>query len=267
MDLGLKDKVAVVTGGSKGIGFAVAKTFLEEGAKVAICARNPQQIDEAVAELSQWGEVIGVAADVTSDQSVYAFAEKVYQRFGRIDCWVNNVGASAQREGDEYSDAQINWFVDICFKSAVFGCQAAFRYMKDHGGSIVNISSLAARCGTAGRSTLYGPLKAAVAHLATTFGGEYAAYGIRVNAVLPGFTVTPMVQKSIPEAELRRNAEGTLLHRLASPDEIAAAVVFLSSQRASYITATSLEVSGGRSVVLNPSYSYEEKAKKEGKVE
>lgn len=135
--------------------------------------------------------------------------------------------------------------------------------MKEHGGSIINISSLAARCGTVGRSTLYGPLKAAVVQLATMFAGEYAAYGIRVNAVLPGFTMTPAVQRNIPKEELQKNAEGTLLHRVAIPEEIASAIVFLSSPRASYITATSLEVSGGRSVVLNPSYSYEQKAIRE----
>lgn len=264
MELGLKGKVAVVTGGSKGIGFATAKTFLEEGAKVAICSRNPQQLQEAVQTLSQWGDVIGLEADAGNDQSIYAFAEQVYQHFGRIDCWVNNVGASADRDGEEYSSQQVDWFVDVCFKSAVFGCQAAFRYMKEHGGSIVNIGSLAARCGTVGRSTLYGPLKAAVVHLATTYAGEYAAYGIRVNAVLPGFTMTPAVRRNISPEELRKNEERTLLHRVAVPEEIAASIVFLCSQKASYITATSLEISGGNSVVLNPSYSYEQKAKKDG---
>lgn len=262
MELGLTGKVAVVTGGSKGIGFAIAKTFLEEGAKVAVCARESKQLNEAVCRLSDFGEVIGFTMDASDEQSVYSFAQQVFNYFGRIDCWVNNVGASAEKIGEEYSSQQIDWFVGVCFKSAVYGCQAAFRYMKHHGGSIVNISSLAARCATAGRSTLYGPLKAAVSHLATTFAGEYAAYGVRVNAVLPGFTMTPAVQKKIPKAELQKNAEETLMHRVAVPDEIAPAVVFLSSDRASYITATSLEVSGGRSVVLNPSYSYEQRAKK-----
>lgn len=259
MDLGLQGKVAVVTGGSKGIGLATARTFLQEGARVAICARTGAQLQEALAELSQIGDVMGIPVDVSDDQAVYQFAQAVCGRFGRIDCWVNNVGASAEKIGSEYTSDQIDWIVDVCFKSAIYGCQAAFRYMKDTGGSIVNIGSLAARCGTVGRSTLYGPLKSAVVHLATMFAGEYAAYGVRVNAILPGFTVTPAVQQMIPTEELRRNEEGTLLRRLATPEEIAAAIVFLSSERASYITATSLEISGGRSVVLNPSYSYEKK--------
>jgi NAD(P)-dependent dehydrogenase (short-subunit alcohol dehydrogenase family) len=134
--------------------------------------------------------------------------------------------------------------------------------MKETGGSIVNISSLAARCGTVGRSTLYGPLKSAVIGLSTTFAGEYAAYGIRVNTVLPGFTVTPKVRETIPAKELEFNKEGTLLHRIGEPEDIAKPVVFLCSDAAGYITAASLEVSGGRSVVLNPSYSYEQKTNK-----
>lgn len=259
MDLGLRGKVAVVTGGSKGIGLATARTFLQEGARVAICARGEEQLQAALEELSGEGEVMGLCVDVADDQAVYQFAQAVYERFGSIDCWVNNVGASAAKEGAEYTDDQIDWIVGVCFKSAIYGCQAAFRYMKETGGSIVNIGSLAARCGTVGRSTLYGPLKAAVVHLATMYAGEYAAYGVRVNAVLPGFTMTPAVQRTIPQDELRRNEEGTLLHRMAAPEEIASAIVFLSSDRASYITATSLEVSGGRSVVLNPSYSYDTK--------
>lgn len=257
MDLGLRGKVAVVTGGSKGIGLETARTFLQEGARVAICARGEDQLNAALEELSAEGEVMGRCVDVSNDQEVYQFAAEVYEQYGAIDCWVNNVGASAAKRGDEYTEDQLDWIVGVCFKSAVYGCQAAFRYMKDTGGSIVNIGSLAARCGTVGRSTLYGPLKAAVVHLATMYAGEYAAYGIRVNAVLPGFTMTPAVQRTIPAEELRRNAEGSLLHRVATPDEIASAIVYLSSSRASYITATSLEVSGGRSVVLNPSYSYD----------
>jgi NAD(P)-dependent dehydrogenase (short-subunit alcohol dehydrogenase family) len=129
--------------------------------------------------------------------------------------------------------------------------------MKKSGGAIVNVSSLAARCATAGRSTLYGPLKAAVAQLSVMFGAEYAAFHIRVNSVLPGFTLTPAVKRTISEEELAQRAYGTLLQRPAEPGEIADPIVFLCSDRSSYITAASLEVSGGSSVVLNPAYSYD----------
>lgn len=291
MDLGLKGKTAVVTGGSKGIGYAVAKTFLEEGANVFICARNAEEVDAAVHALggasassgaapssgtAPWdgmavpaaasahrvyGAVYGTAADMTVEEDVYRAAKEAYDRFGSLDCWINNVGASFPKEGEEYREQDIEKITKVCFFSTIYGTQAAFRYMKKTGGSIINISSLAARCGTVGASTLYGPLKSAVIKLAVSFAGEYAAYGVRVNSVLPGFTATPAVAANIKPDYLKRNADDTLLRRVAVPEEIAAPVVFLCSSRASYITGTSLEVSGGRSIVLNPEYSY---VKKEG---
>ena len=266
MDLGLKGKTAVVTGGSKGIGYAVAKTFLEEGANVFICARNAEEVDAAVRSLSRatapsGTAVYGTAADMTVEEDVYRAAKEAYDRFGSLDCWINNVGASFPKEGEEYREQDIEKITKVCFFSTIYGTQAAFRYMKKTGGSIINISSLAARCGTVGASTLYGPLKSAVIKLAVSFAGEYAAYGVRVNSVLPGFTATPAVAANIKPDYLKRNADDTLLRRVAVPEEIAAPVVFLCSSRASYITGTSLEVSGGRSIVLNPEYSY---VKKEG---
>lgn len=289
MDLGLKGKTAVVTGGSKGIGYAVAKTFLEEGANVFICARNAEEVDAAVRALGGasassgaapssgtgpwdgmavpaaasahrvYGAVYGTAADMTVEEDVYRAAKEAYDRFGSLDCWINNVGASFPKEGEEYREQDIEKITKVCFFSTIYGTQAAFRYMKKTGGSIINISSLAARCGTVGASTLYGPLKSAVIKLAVSFAGEYAAYGVRVNSVLPGFTATPAVAANIKPDYLKRNADDTLLRRVAVPEEIAAPVVFLCSSRASYITGTSLEVSGGRSIVLNPEYSYEKK--------
>ncbi len=261
MDLGLRGKTAVVTGGSKGIGYAAAKLFLEEGANVLICARHEDEVAEAVKSLSPLGPVAGAVADMTCEEEVYRTAKEAFERFGSLDCWVNNVGASFPKEGEEYREDEIELIVKVCFFSTVYGTQAAFRYMKERGGSIVNISSLAARCGTVGASTLYGPLKAAVIKLAVSFAGEYAAYGVRVNSVLPGFTATPAVAATIKEKYLNRNAHDTLLRRVARPEEIAGPVVFLCSSHASYITGTSLEVSGGRSIVLNPEYSY---LKKEG---
>lgn len=264
MNLGLNGKTAVVTGASKGIGYEIAGAFLEEGTRVVICARDMGQVQEAVKSLENryeaCGRVLGLAADMTRPEDAYGVAEEAYRAFGSLDCWVNNVGASYPRNGDEYGEEDLERVTRVCFYSAVYGTQAAFRYMKmGSGGSIVNISSLAARCPTAGASTLYGPLKAAVSHLAVTYAGEYGAYGIRVNAVLPGFTATPAVAETIAPEYLKRNAEGTLVRRIAGPEEIAAPVVFLCSDRASYITGTSLEVSGGRSIVLNPEFSYERK--------
>ena len=259
MDLGLKGKVAVVTGGSKGIGLATARAFLDEGARVAVCARNADELDAAVESLRPHGEVFAMTADATDAESISAFGQAVADRFGGIDCWVNNVGATVRRTGLDFTPDEVRRTVAVCFDSAVFGCQTAYRQMKGKGGAIVNVSSLAARCGTAGRSTLYGPLKAAVRQLAVMYAAEYAADGIRVNCVMPGFTATPAVRRNISPEELERNARGTLLRRVAEPEEIARPIVFLCSGAASYVTAATLEVSGGRSVVLNPGYAYDER--------
>lgn len=261
LDLQLTGKTVVITGGSKGIGLATAQAFLQEGARVALCARDENSLQQARETLAPFGDVFCVPADMTDPASVEAFAEATVERFGRLYAWVNNVGASVARAGDAYTAEEIAATVAVCFQSAVYGCQTAFRHMKQEGGAIINVSSLAARCGTAGRSTLYGPLKAAVRQLSVMFAAEYAAYGVRVNTVLPGFTITPAVARTIPEDELRRRVEGTLLQRPAEPSEIARPIVFLCSECASYITAASLEISGGSSVVLNPAYSYDQREK------
>ena len=257
MDLGLRGKVAVVTGGSKGIGYAAAKVFLEEGAKVAICARHEEELRQAAGELEQLGPVYWEAVDVTDAQANYDFAERVYRHFGSLDVWVNNVGATGSKKGEEYDDGEIDFMTGVCFKSVVFGCQAAFRYMKEKGGAIVNVSSLAARCPSAGRSTLYGPLKSAINNLTNTLAGEYCAHNVRVTCVMPGFTATPLAKANISQEELDRNAGSTLLRRMADPEEIARPIVFLASDWASYMTATTIEVSGGRSMTLNPTYAYD----------
>ena len=251
----------MITGASQGIGLATAQAFLQEGARVAVCARDGQTLDLAMATLAPLGTAFAMVADATDPASVDAFADAAAARLGPIGCWVNNVGASIARAGDSYTPQEIMATVAVCFQSAVYGCQTAFRHMKGGGGAIVNVSSLAARCGTAGRSTLYGPLKAAVRELSTMFAADYAAYGVRVNAVLPGFTLTPAVARTIAQAELAARTKDILLRRPADPREIAEPIVFLCSQGASYITATSLEVSGGSSVVLNPAYSYERREK------
>ena len=268
MDLGLEGKTAVVVGGSQGIGFAAVKAFLQEGCRVAVCARTKDKLQEAARELSKYGEVYAETADATKDESLYSFAEHVFQRFGRIDCWVNNVGKQVVKQGMEFTEEDIDWITGMCFKSAVFGSQAAFRYMKrqESGGGIINVSSLAARCPSVGRSSLYGPLKAALLNLSTCLAGEYAAWNVRVCAVLPGFTATETALTRNSKENLKYAAENTLLQRLGTPEEVASAIVFLGSPRASYITGTSLDVTGGRGMTLNPRYSVMMRASEEGRI-
>lgn len=255
MDLGLRHKVIVITGASEGIGLAVAKAFAGEGAFVAICARRKDILEMAKEEVGS--DCFVSCVDMTKEGDVYAFADAVAAHFGRIDGWVNNVGATIARKGEWYEGTEIDATYAVNFKSMVMGSQAAVPYLEKQGGVIINVASLAARVATSGRATLYGAMKAGVVSYTRTFAGEVAARHIRVVSVLPGFTLTPLVKATISPEELKKQTSQTLLQRPAWPEEIADPIVFLASQEASYITGTSLEISGGRSVTLNPHYSYE----------
>lgn len=262
MDLELKGKVAVVTGASKGIGFAIAKELLKEHMKVAICARNEGETRQAAEILGEYGEVYYEVVDMSREAEVYDFGSRIVDRFGKIDCWVNNVGAQLTKDGEEYTDVLLEKIYGICFKSAVFGCQAAFRSMKHHGGSIVNISSLGARCPTAGKATIYGPLKAAMNNLTITLAGEYAAYGVRVNCVMPGYTMTEFNKENTPKDVMDHVCAGTLMQRAGEVEEVARPVVFMCGNGSTFMTGETIEVSGGRGITLNPDFSFQERRRK-----
>lgn len=262
MDFGLKDKTVVVTGGSQGIGYAIAKEFLAEGAYVVISGRRQEVLSDATESLGALcgrQRITGFALDGSVEEEAYRLADLAAGRTGHIDVWVNNIGTNRQRKGELYTEEEADFLIGALFKSALFGSQAAFRHMKEGGGSIVNISSLAARAATCGRSTIYGALKAGIVGLTKTTAGEYAAYGIRVNSVLPGYTATPLVKSTFTQEALTELLQNNLTGRMAEPREIAKPVVFLAGSASSYITAATLEVSGGHNVVLNPQYSYEQK--------
>lgn len=194
---------------------------------------------------------------MSQSEQAYRFAKNVYLKFGKIDCWINNVGAVGYKKGDEYDEEEIDFIVRICLKSVIFGSQVAYKYMKGKGGVIVNVSSLVARCSSAGRSTLYGPLKSAINNLTNTLAEEYCADQIRVTCIMPGFIITPLTKSQISKEELEKNSNATLLRRMALPEEIAKPIVFLVSDAASYMTVTTIEVLSGRSTTLNPTFAYE----------
>lgn len=265
MDLGLEGKVAVVTGASKGIGLAIARELLQEKAKVAICSRSAAEVEKAGRMLSEFGQVYWEAVDMTVEDQAYRFGKHVEEKLGSIDCWVNNVGAQLTKRDDEeeYSDELMERIYGVCFKAAVFGCQAAFRSMKRNGGgSIVNISSLGGRCPTTGKATLYGPLKAATNMLTITMGGEYAAYNVRVNCVMPGYTMTEFNTENTDKAAMEHICGGTIMQRAGRVEEVAKPVVFLCGNGSTFMTGVSIEVSGGRGITLNPSYSFDERRRK-----
>ena len=269
MNYKLKNKSVVVTGGSKGIGFAVCREFLKEGAIVTFNARKKDEVENAVEELSLTqidGEtpeslksrIHGVVCDGTDESAVTDLAKFAagHSEDNSIAAWVNNIGTNKARAGEDYTDEELNYLISANFKATVFGTQAAAHYMKDNGGSIVNIASLAARAATTGRSTIYAAMKAAVVQYSKTVAGEYGAYNVRVNALMPGYTLTPLVATTFTNEALDKLMENNLLGRMAEPEEVANAVLFLASPVSSYITGTSLEISGGHNTVLNPEYAF-----------
>jgi len=251
MELGLYYKNVVITGGSSGIGFATAREFLKEGANVAICGRDPLKLKNAIEKLAEYGNTIGYVADGSKENDLTDFAEKVVMNWGSIDIWVNNIGTNIPKCGEFYKNDEMSHIIDTCFKSTVYGTNAAVPYLKRRGGSIINVSSLAARIATSEKSSIYAAMKSAIVNLSVNHAVEYAKYGIRVNSVMPGYTKTSLVENNFTENELKNLVSQNLFKRIADPAEIARPIVFLASEAASFVTGTNLEISGGQNINLS----------------
>lgn len=239
---------AIVTGGSRGIGLGIAACLLGKGYRVTITGRGTADLDAAVAQLSRLGPVEAVAADVTVEEDV----ERVMAPFddpGRaVALLVNNAGIADYKTLLKMDLARWRAVVDINLTGAFLMLQRAARRMRAAGGgAIVNVASIDAQ-GTDGRQSAYGAAKAGLVNLTKTAAVELAPYGIRVNAVSPGWTRTGMIEDHVSEAALRHMTEGFArvpLGRLVEVDEIAHAVAFLGSPEASGITGVNLPVDCG----------------------
>ncbi len=242
MDLGLEERVCVVTGSTAGIGRVVAEQLLAEGAHVVGCGRSEDGPGDlhVVANLSQRGE----------PERVVAAAE---ERFGRVDCLVNNVGGTDIRALDELTDDDWQASFELNLMSAVRATRAALPGMRERRqGSIVNVSSTAAKRPSAGMPD-YSVLKAGMLSFSRLVADLYAKEGIRCNAVTPGPTATGAWlgdggladQQGERDEVLAKVGAGRPLGRLAQPEEIAAVIVFLLSERASYVTGAAWSADGG----------------------
>ena len=261
MKLGLEGKVAAVTGGASGIGKAVARAFLDEGCRVAVCGRSQARLD-AMQEQCGTDALYTQSVDVTDERALEAFARTVYERFGRLDVWVNNAGMSDPMPFEEADGAAFDRLVNVNFKAVFFGCQTAARYLRktgpdkpQGGGVILNTSSFTSVIPTAGKA-LYGATKAAVNSLTECFAAELAADGIRVVSVIPGYIRTEMTEANI-EKNGKWLVSNIAANRLGTPEDMAGAYVFLASDAAAYISGTSLKVAGGKLCVQNPRWSWE----------
>lgn len=242
-------KVALVTGASAGIGLATAKAFAEAGARVVLAAHDKDKLEEAASTLSQAGhEVLAITCDVADEAQVKAMVERTVKRFGRLDAAYNNAGI--QSPVAETADADGEEF-DRVLAVNLRGLWSCMKYeliqMRQQGsGAIVNCSSMGGLIGIAGRGA-YHASKHGVIGLTKSAALEYAARGIRINAVCPGIIETPMVSRMLktePEA-MDILMKDQPIGRLGRPEEIASAVLWLCSPGASFVIGHALAVDGG----------------------
>lgn len=240
----LKDKVAIITGAAKGIGFATAQRFAQEGAKVIITDINQEAVNSAAAQVPNSE---GYAMNVTDRASIQSVVDQVMQKHGRIDILINNAGITQDARLIKMTEAQFDAVIDVDLKG-VFNCtQLVVPHMLAMGsGSIVNASSVVGLHGNFGQ-TNYAACKAGLIALSKTWARELGPKGIRTNAVCPGFIGTDMVH-AVPVDILKTFEERTWLKRLGTVEEVANVYLFLASDESSYINGSVLEVSGGISL-------------------
>ena len=242
----LQGKKAIVTGGTRGIGFAVVQTFLRNGASVALFGSRQETVDKALAALKaenpDW-EVIGMAPDLTDYAAVDAAFAEVEKAFGRIDILVNNAGISAREPLYDYTPEAFEKMMRLNVSAVFNGCRAVAPRMKAQGGgSIINTSSMVSLYGQPS-GVGYPTSKFAVNGMTRSLARELGRDNIRVNAVAPGVTRTDMVA-NLPQEIVQRVCAPIPLGRMGEPEEVANAFLFLASDLASYITGEILQVYG-----------------------
>ena len=240
----LKGKTAIVTGGTRGIGFAIARTYLENGANVAIAGSRQESVEKALAKLTDYeGRVMGIWPDLCDPDAVAEAFNSVKERFGRLDILANNAGVSSRTSLYDYTVEEFSKIMDLNVK-AVFVCsQAAARIMKPQGGGvIISTSSMVAEYGQPSGCG-YPTSKFAVNGLTRSLARELARDQIRVNAVAPGITRTDMLS-ALPDEMVARISAGIPLGRVGEAQDIANAYLYLASDLASYVTGVTLRVDG-----------------------
>ena len=239
----LKDKVAIVTGGSSGIGLATARRLGAEGARIVIASQNKERIEAAAERVRKEDgvEVLGLECDVSSEAQVGSVVDATFERFGRLDIVVNNAGMMLFKKLEEFTEADWLRVLGVDFMGAVHFTRQAFLRMRG-GGSIVNVASVHAVM-TSPLVAPYAAAKAAMLSLTRSAGIEGRDKGIRCNVVLPGAIDTGMLWDN---PNIKSGAEKIDPKDVGKPEDVAAAVAFLASDDAAFITGTALRVDGGR---------------------
>ena len=243
----LEGKVAIVTGASRGIGFAVAKAYACEGARVAVCGSREETAQKAVQELQKrcpGAQLLPVGVDVSDGEAIRAMVARVMERWGKIDILVNNAGITGAKPIFDMTDEDFESMIDINLTGPFKCTREVAKVMKQTGGCIINTSSLVGTYASR-MQTAYVASKFGINGLTKACARELGPYGIRVNAVAPGVVQTDMVAQSVDGQMLAALKGMTPLGRVAQPDELAGAYVYLASDAASFTTGAILAVDGG----------------------
>ncbi|TFG11397.1 SDR family oxidoreductase [Candidatus Thorarchaeota archaeon] len=243
----LKDKVAIVTGSAQGIGRKIAEELALRGAKVALSDIN-EKVVQVAREIGREEEVMYVVADVSNEDHVEKMVSNVLERWGHIDILVNNAGIYPYKSLKEMTEADWDKVIDINLKG-MFNCvKGVLPDMHEHGGSIINISSIAGT--TVGYAQLahYSASKAGMSGFTRSAAVELAEDGIRVNAIAPGAVETPTVKETMDEETRQATIASIPLKRLGKPEDIANLVAFLASEESSYITGQLIVIDGGMTI-------------------
>ncbi len=258
MDLGLKGKVAVVTGASRGLGKAIAYGLAAEGTALSVCSRTEPLIKEIATDISDryQTDVHWEACDLQSPGAAEGFIEGTIKRFGCVDILVNNVGAGLSKSFEDLSEEEWQQILDINLRVAIRSSRAVLPVMKERGkGRIINLAALSGRVPRLGQIGS-NVAKAALINFTESLACEVASYGIRVNAVCPAAVMTERWKERINKRARERGEDfATAMRNMAqkfipvgrfgAPGEVASAVVFLASEKADFITGASLMVDGG----------------------
>ena len=241
----LKDKIAIITGSARGIGFTIAESFAEKGAKVIILDLFQEAVDEAVKTITDKGfQAIGYAANVTESDAIGNIFKEINKEFGKIDILINNAGIT--RDGLLMKMKEADWdaVINVNLKGTFICTQKVCRYMmKKRAGVILNIASVIGIMGNAGQSN-YAASKGGIIAFTKSSAREFASRNIRVNAIAPGFIETEMTA-NLPKEVVDRYLQGIPLHRMGNPKDIADLCLFLASDEAGYITGQTINVDGG----------------------
>ncbi len=242
----LKGKIAVVTGGTRGIGYAIVKRYLENGAKVVLFGSREETVQKALSSLKEenadW-EVSGDYPNLKDAKAVEAAIEKVKEKYGRIDILVNNAGISDSKPVTDYTAEHFENIMQLNVSAIINAIMPAVKIMKEQGsGCIINTSSMVSICGQPS-GVAYPTSKSAVNGMTWSLARELGPSGIRVNAVAPGITKTDMVA-ALPEKMIQPLINAIPLRRVGEPEDVANAFLFLASDMAAYVTGEILSVDG-----------------------